>query len=154
MRQNAADALRSAWRWPEPHNPSLEAGVSTQYREHSGQSIRYFIEIRWSTMKPTVSVLTVAIFGFGVGMVGAVDSMSDIEAKPTLGEGVTKDTVKGTLRRVDGEYYWVEVTDGKEIRLHVDASTKRDKDKIIMKGDKIKAYITDNKHVTMLQRDE
>ena len=105
-------------------------------------------------MKLTVSVLlTVAIFGFGAEIVGAVDSMSDIEAKPTVGERVTKDTVKGTLMRVDG-YYWVENTDGKEIRLHVDASTKRDKDKIIMKGDKIKAYITDNGHVTMLQRDE
>jgi hypothetical protein len=105
-------------------------------------------------MKPILSVLTVAIFGFGGGIAGAVDSMSDIKAKPTLGERVTKDTVKGTLRRVDGEYYWVEDTDGKEVRLHVDASTKREKDKIIMKGDKIKAYITDNGHVTMLQRDE
>ena len=106
------------------------------------------------TMKLTVSVLTVVILGFGAGIVGAVDSMSDIEAKPTVGERVTKDTVKGTLMRVDGEYYWVEDTDGKEIRLHVDASTKREKDKIIMKRDKIKAYITDNGHDTMLERDE
>jgi hypothetical protein len=102
-------------------------------------------------MKLTLSVLTVVIFGFGAGIVGAADPMSDKEAKPTLGERVTKDTVKGTLMRVDGEYYWVKDTDGKEIRLHVDASTKLDK---VVKGDKVKAYITDNGHTTTLQRDE
>ena len=102
-------------------------------------------------MKLTVSVLTVAVLGFGAGIVGAADPMSDKEAKPTLGERVTKDTVKGTLMRVDGESYWVKDTDGKEVRLHVDASTKLDK---VVKGDRVKAYITDNGHTTTLQRDE
>jgi hypothetical protein len=95
--------------------------------------------------------LTVVILGFGAGIVGAADPMAEKEAKPTLGERITKDTVKGTLMRVDGEYYWVKDTDGKEIRLHVDASTKLDK---VVKGDKVKAYITDQGHTTTLQRDE
>ncbi|MEO6306773.1 MAG: hypothetical protein ABIO96_04770 [Nitrospiraceae bacterium] len=102
-------------------------------------------------MKLTLSVLTVVVLGFGAGIAGAADPMSDKEAKPTLGERITKDTVKGTLMRVDGEYYWVKDTDGKEIRLHVDASTKLDK---VMQGDKIKAYITDTGHTTTLQRDK
>ena len=102
-------------------------------------------------MKLTISVLTVVMLGFGAGMVGAADPMSDKEAKPTLGERITKDTVKGTLMRVDGEYYWVKDTDGKETRLHVDASTKLDK---VVKGDRVKAYITDLGHATTLQRDE
>jgi hypothetical protein len=102
-------------------------------------------------MKLTISVLTVVICGFGAGMVGAADPMSDKEAKPTLGERITKDTVKGTLMRVDGEYYWVKDTDGKETRLHVDASTKPDK---VVKGDRVKAYITDRGHATTFQRDE
>ena len=102
-------------------------------------------------MKLTLSVLTVVIFGFGAGIVGAADPMSDKEAKPTLGERITKDTVKGTLMRVDGEYYWVKDTDGKEVRLHVDASTKLDK---VVKGDRVKAYITDTGHTTTLQREE
>ena len=102
-------------------------------------------------MKLTLSVLTVVILGFGAGIVGAADPMAEKEAKPTLGERITKDTVKGTLMRVDGEYYWVKDTDGKEIRLHVDASTKLDK---VVKGDKVKAYITDQGHTTTLQRDE
>jgi hypothetical protein len=37
--------------------------------------------------------------------VGAANPMSDNEAKPTLKERITKDTVKGTLMRIDGEYY-------------------------------------------------
>lgn len=102
-------------------------------------------------MKRTLFVLTVVTLGFGAGIVGAADPMADKEAKPTLGERITKDTVKGTLMRVDGEYYWVKDTDGKEIRLHVDASTKLDK---VVKGDKVKAYITDQGHTTTLQRAE
>ena len=102
-------------------------------------------------MKIILSVLAVVMLGFGGGIAGAADPMSDKEAKPTLGERITKDTVKGTLMRVDGEYYWVKDTDGKEVKLHVDASTKLDK---VVKGDRVKAYITDQGHTTTLQRDE
>ena len=102
-------------------------------------------------MKVIVSVLTVVLLGFGAGMVGAADPMSDKEAKPTLKERITKDTVKGTLMRIDGESYWVRDTNGKEVRLHVDASTKLDK---VVQGDRVKAYITENGHTTTLQRDE
>ena len=102
-------------------------------------------------IKLTLSVLSVVILGFGAGIAGAADPMSAKEATPTLGERITKDTVKGTLMRVDGEYYWVKDTDGKEVKLHVDASTKLDK---VVTGDKVKAYITDNGHTTTLQRDE
>jgi hypothetical protein len=101
--------------------------------------------------KLTLSVLTVAVFGIGAGIVGAADPMLDKEAKPTLGERFTKDTVKGTLMKMDGEYYWIKDTDGKETRIHVDKSTKLDK---LVVGDKVKAYITDKGHTTTLQRGE
>ena len=97
------------------------------------------------------SILTVVILGFGAGIGGAADPMSDKEAKPTLKERVTKDTVKGTLMKMEGEYYWIKDTDGKETRIHVDKSTKLDK---VVVGDKVKAYITDKGHTTTLQRDE
>ena len=77
--------------------------------------------------------------------------MSDIEAKPTIGERLTKDTVKGTLMTMQGEYYSIKDTDGKEVRVHVDKSTKLDK---VLVGDKVKAYITDKGHTTTLLRDE
>ena len=102
-------------------------------------------------IKVTLSMLTVVILGFGAGIVGAADPMAEKEAKPTLGERFTKDTIKGTLMKMDGEYYSIKDTDGKEIRIHVDKSTKLDKAVV---GDKVKAYITDRGHATTLQRDE
>ena len=101
--------------------------------------------------KLTLSMLTVVALGVGVGIVDAADPMSDKEAKPTLGERFTKDTVKGTLMRMDGEYYSIKDNDGKEIKIHVDTSTKLDK---VLVGDKVKAYITDKGHTTTLLRDE
>ena len=102
-------------------------------------------------IKVTLSMLTVVILGFGAGIVGAADPMAGKEAKPTLGERFTKDTIKGTLMKMDGEYYSIKDTDGKESKIHVDKSTKLDK---VVVGDKVKAYITDRGHATTLQRDE
>ncbi|MEO8045819.1 MAG: hypothetical protein ABI684_00895 [Nitrospirota bacterium] len=101
--------------------------------------------------KLTFSVLTVVVLGFGAGIAGAADPMSEKEAKPTLGERLTKDAVNGTLMRMEGEYYWIKDTDGKETKVHVDTSTKLDK---VVTGDKVKAYITDKGHATTLQRSE
>jgi hypothetical protein len=102
--------------------------------------------------KLTLSICTIAVaLSFGLGIAGAADPMSDKEAKPTIGERLTKDTVKGTLMKMEGEYYWIKDTDGKQNKIHVDASTKLDK---VITGDKVKAYITDNGHTTTLQRDE
>jgi len=101
--------------------------------------------------KLMVSMLTIVALGFGAGIVAAADPMSDIEAKPTIGERLTKDTVKGTLMSMQGEFYSIKDTDGKEVRVHVDKSTKLDK---VLVGDKVKAYITDKGHTTTLLRDE
>lgn len=101
--------------------------------------------------KLTFSVLTVVVLGFGAWIAEAADPMSEKEAKPTLGERLTKDAVKGTLMKMEGEYYWIKDTDGKETKVHVDTSTKLDK---VVTGDKVKAYITDKGHVTTLQRSE
>jgi hypothetical protein len=89
------------------------------------------------------------LFGFGFGQ--AANPMSDKEAKPTIGERLTKDAVKGTLMKMDGEYYWIKDNDGKETKIHVDKSTKLDK---VAVGDHVKAYITDKGHTTTLQRAE
>jgi hypothetical protein len=95
-----------------------------------------------------LSLVAVAVF-FGVGLAQAANPMSDKEASPTIGERITKDTVKGTLMKVDGEYYTIKDNDGKETKIHVDKSTKMDK---VMVGDHVKAYITDKGHTTTLQR--
>jgi len=101
--------------------------------------------------KLMLSILTIVALGFGGGIVAAADPMSDKEAKPTIGERFTKDTVKGTLMNMQGEYYSIKDSDGRETKVHVDRSTKLDK---VVVGDKVKAYITDKGHTTTLQRDE
>jgi hypothetical protein len=90
-----------------------------------------------------------ALLVFSASVSWAADPMSEKEASPTLKERITKDTVKGTLMKTEGEYYWIKDTDGKEVKVHVDSSTKMDK---VIKGDRVKAYITDQGHVTTLQR--
>ena len=81
----------------------------------------------------------------------AADPMKDKEATPTMKERLTKDAVTGTLLKQDGEYYVIKDNDGKQHRLHVDKSTKLDK---VVEGDTVKAYVTDQGHVTTLQRKE
>jgi len=100
--------------------------------------------------KVMVSIVFSVLALFAVANVTfAEDPMDKKEATPNLKERLTKDAVKGTLMKTDGEYYWIKDEDGKEIRVHVDASTKMDK---VVKGDRVKAYITDKGHVTTLQR--
>lgn len=95
--------------------------------------------------------LVAALITSGGGFVFAADPMKDKEATPTLGERITKDTVKGTLMKMEGEFYQIRNTDGELVRVHVDKSTKLDK---VVEGDMVKAYVTDKGHVTTLQRIE
>jgi hypothetical protein len=81
------------------------------------------------------TVLTVGLLGAGRA-VQAANPMSEKEASPTLKERLTKDTIKGTLMRTEGEYYHIK-DDGKEQKIHVDKSTKLDK---VPPGDMVKAY--------------
>jgi hypothetical protein len=97
-----------------------------------------------------VSVLFVALtMCIGVTGAWADDPMSQKEAKPDLKERLMKDAVKGTLMQINGEQYVIKDDDGKEVRVHVDTSTKMDK---VVKGDRVKAYITEKGHATTLQR--
>ena len=81
----------------------------------------------------------------------AADPMKDKEATPSIKERLTKDAVTGTLLSHDGEYYVIKDNDGVQHRVHVDKSTKLDK---VVEGDLVKAYVTDQGHVTTLQRKE
>jgi hypothetical protein len=101
--------------------------------------------------KFVLSLVTTALLSPGVSSALAADPMSEKEASPTIKERITKDTVKGTLMKIDDEFYWIKDNDGKEVRIHVDKSTKMDK---VVEGDHVKAYITEKGHTTTLQRQE
>ena len=92
-----------------------------------------------------VTVLTAGLLGTGI----AAQSASQKEASPTLKERLTKDTIKGTLMRTEGEYYYIKDNDGIEQKIHVDKSTKLEKG---MPGDVVKAYVNDQGHTTTLER--
>ena len=81
----------------------------------------------------------------------AADPVGEKEAQPRLKERLTQDAIKGDVVKVSGEHVVIRDTDGKEVRLHVDQTTKMDK---VMPGDYVKAYITERGHVTTLQRIE
>jgi hypothetical protein len=98
-----------------------------------------------------MSMVAAGLLYFGIGIAQADNPMSDKEASPTIKERITKDTVKGTLMKTEGEYYWIKDSDGKEVKIHVDKSTKMDK---VVPGDMVKAYITEKGHTTTLQRAE
>jgi hypothetical protein len=98
-----------------------------------------------------MSMVAAGLLYFGIGVAQADNPMSDKEASPTIKERITKDTVKGTLMKTEGEYYWIKDSDGKEVKIHVDKSTKMDK---VVPGDMVKAYITEKGHTTTLQRAE
>ena len=100
--------------------------------------------------KLVLSIILTVMAGVGIGMVAwADDPMSKKEAKPDFKERLFKDSVKGTLMKTEGEYYWIKDDDGKEIKIHVDMSTKMDK---VIVGDKVKAFLTEKGHATTLQR--
>ena len=102
-------------------------------------------------MNKCMKVMMVTIvLGFGTGTGLAADPMKSKEASPSIGERLTKDAVKGTLMKMDGEYYVIKDNDGKQVRVHVDKSTKLDK---VIEGDMVKAYVTDQGHTTTLQGD-
>ena len=100
-------------------------------------------------MKAIALLLAGGLICGGIGAANAANPMGEKEASPTIKERITKDTIKGTLMKTEGEYYWIKDDDGKQQRIHVDKSTKLDK---VVVGDMVKAYVTDQGHTTTLQR--
>jgi hypothetical protein len=122
-----------------------------EYIKRRGARPEFLTIIKEVSMGKVIAATVFSIIAL-VGMTNstfAADPMDKKEATPDLKERLTKDSVKGTLMKMDGEYYWIKDEDGKEVRVHVDTSTKMDK---VVKGDRVKAYITDKGHVTTLQR--
>ncbi len=60
-------------------------------------------------------------------------------------------TVKGDLLRIDGEFYVVKDAAGKEVRLHVDNTTKLE-GVPLKAGDKIEAQATEKGHALSINK--
>ena len=59
-------------------------------------------------------------------------------------------TVKGDLLKIDGEFYVVKDTAGKEVRLHVDKTSQLEG--TFKAGDKIEAQATDKGHASSIKQ--
>ena len=60
-----------------------------------------------------LSIFVVGLLSSGLGVTYAEDSLAEKEATPTIKERLTKDTIKGTLMNIKGEYYSIKDNDGK-----------------------------------------
>ena len=96
-------------------------------------------------------LIVMAALGLWAGSALAADPPGGLKEKEAQSERLAKEVLKGTLAKIDGEYYVVEDSDGQMHRLHVDKSTKLDK---VAVGDKVKVFVTKEGHVTTLQRQE
>ncbi len=59
------------------------------------------------------------------------------------------DTVTGEVLRIDGNDFFVQRFNGKEVRLHLNATTEMTE--IIGRGDRIEAKLNDQKHVLSIR---
>jgi hypothetical protein len=79
----------------------------------------------------------------GVGLVSLSIAAGDM-AEPST------QTVKGDLLKIDGEFYVVKDTTGKEVRLHVDKTSQLEG--IFKAGDKIEAQATEKGHASSIKQ--
>lgn len=60
-------------------------------------------------------------------------------------------TIKGDVQKIDGEFYVVKDSSGKEVRLHVDKTSKLEG--TFKAGDKVEAQATDKGHTLSMKHD-
>jgi hypothetical protein len=93
-------------------------------------------------MKKLIGPFVLAVI-IGVGMASYSYAADDMAAPSTQ-------TVKGDLLKIDGEFYVVNDTAGKEVRLHVDKTSQLDG--TFKAGDKIEAQATDKGHASSIKQ--
>ena len=94
-------------------------------------------------MKQLIGLFVFALV-LSVGMV-PLSYAADVTESPT------PMMVKGDLLKIDGEFYVVKEMAGKEVRLHVDKTTKLEG--IFKAGDKVEATATEKDHALSIKHD-
>ena len=96
------------------------------------------------SFRPVIGALSCSLLlCAGVGLAD-VESSSDKMREKESGK-----TIKGTVLRIEGPNYFIKnAKDGKEVRLHVDKTTKMN---LVATGDNVMAKIDDQDHVESIQ---
>lgn len=100
-------------------------------------------------MRMMLSVAAVLSATLIAGAAYAADPMEKKDVDPSMKERIMQDAIKGDVLSIEKNSLLIRDTDGKEVRLHIDNSTKMEK---VMEGDHVKAHVTDQGHVTTLER--
>ena len=76
------------------------------------------------------------------------EPVGDTQAHQGMKEGESQcaNVIKGEILRIEGENYFVKGQDGKEVRVHIDQTTKMG-DKKLGQGDRIEATVNEQNHV-------
>ena len=80
---------------------------------------------------------------------GQADSMKSEQDSMKGRNAAQSQTIKGEVLRVEGETYFVKGPDGKEVRLHTDATTQKVGN--IRQGDRIEADVNDQNHALSIR---
>ena len=76
--------------------------------------------------------------------------MNDMEGGQLNGDK----TIKGEVLRVEGDNYFVNGQDSKEVRLHIDETTNKARNIKIEPGDQIEAKVTNQNHALSVLSDQ
>ncbi len=71
-----------------------------------------------------------------------------------VGDSKPGTTIKGEIVRVDDNYYFVRQEDGKEVRMHVDATTEKRSAQKAKPGDHVMAKVDDKGHAISFLTDQ
>jgi hypothetical protein len=89
------------------------------------------------------SIAFSAIIGFGIA--------TSAFAADTMAAAPESKTITGDLQKIDGEFYVLKDSAGKEVRLHVDKTSKLDG--AFKAGDKIEAQASDKGHAVSMKHE-
>ena len=94
-------------------------------------------------MKRLIGLFVIAL-ALSAGMVSISYAADDMAAPGS------QNAIKGDLLKIDGEFYVVKDTAGKDIRLHVDKTTKLD-GAAFKAGDKVEIQATEKNHAVSIK---
>jgi hypothetical protein len=90
---------------------------------------------------------------FVIAMALCAGTITMAYAADDMATPASQTAVKGDLLKIDGEFYVVKDTSGKDVRLHVDKTTKLD-GAAFKAGDKVEVQTSDKNHAVSIKHAE
>ena len=83
--------------------------------------------------------------GEGNGVLGEGESGPTVIQEDQTGRGPGDEAIKGEVLRVEGDHLFVKAENGKEVRMHIDQTTRKNH-KIPVQGELIEAIVNEEGH--------